>query len=46
VIIRPDAYQDLLACSNTEEVRSFLTLYRADEMAAESPALPPMKPKA
>jgi hypothetical protein len=31
VIIRPDAYQDWPACSNTDEVRLFLTLYRADE---------------
>lgn len=46
VIIRPDAYQDWFACSNTDGVRSFLTLYRADEMAAEPAPLPPRKPKA
>src|SRR3954454_6174743 len=45
VVIRPDAYQDWLACRNTDEARSFLQLYPADEMRAEAFALPPRTPK-
>ena len=46
VIIRPDAYQDWLSCRNTDEARSFLHLYPADEMHAESFPLPPRKARA
>jgi len=46
VIIRPDAYQDWLSCHNTDEARSFLQLYPADEMHAEPFPLPPRKPRA
>jgi putative SOS response-associated peptidase YedK len=45
VIIRPDAYQDWLSCRNTDEARSFLQLYPADEMHAESFPLPPRAPR-
>jgi putative SOS response-associated peptidase YedK len=41
VIIRPDAYTDRLSCRNTDEARSFLQLYPAEEMHAETYALPP-----
>jgi putative SOS response-associated peptidase YedK len=41
VIIRPDAYEDWLSCRNTDEARSFLQLYSADEMHAEAFPLPP-----
>jgi putative SOS response-associated peptidase YedK len=40
VIIRPDAYEDWLSCRNTDEARSFLQLYPADEMHAEAFPLP------
>ncbi|WP_259295188.1 SOS response-associated peptidase [Paraburkholderia sp. DHOC27] len=45
VIIRPDAYQDWLSCRNTDEARSFLQLYPADEMQAEAFPMPPRVPK-
>jgi putative SOS response-associated peptidase YedK len=41
VIIRPDAYEDWLACRSTDEARSFLQLYPADKMHAEPYPLPP-----
>ncbi|MFT4437890.1 SOS response-associated peptidase [Caballeronia sp. 15715] len=46
VIIRPDAYEDWLACRSTDEARSFLQLYPADEMHAEPFPLPPRAPRA
>jgi putative SOS response-associated peptidase YedK len=36
VIIRPSAYEDWLACRNTDEARSFLQLYPAEEIHAEA----------
>ncbi|MDE1181586.1 SOS response-associated peptidase family protein [Paraburkholderia sp.] len=41
VIIRPDACEDWLRCRSTDEARSFLQLYPADEMLAEALPLPP-----
>jgi len=41
VIIRPNEYEDWLSCRSTDEARSFLQLYSADEMDAESFPLPP-----
>ncbi len=46
VIVRPDAYQDWLSCRNTDEARSFLHLYPADEMHAETFPLSPRKARA
>jgi putative SOS response-associated peptidase YedK len=34
VIVRPDAYEDWLSCRSTDEARSFLNLYPADDMTA------------
>jgi hypothetical protein len=44
-MIRPNAYEDWLSCRNTDEARSFLHLYPADEMDAEAFPLPPRAPK-
>jgi hypothetical protein len=44
VIVPRDAYEDWLGCHNTDEARSFLSLYPADEMAAKAAPLPPRKP--
>jgi putative SOS response-associated peptidase YedK len=46
VIVRPDACEDWLSCRNTDEARSFLQLYPADEMRAEPFPLPPRAPRA
>ena len=43
VIVPPAAYEDWLGCRNSDEARSFLILYPADEMAAEAYPLPPRK---
>ena len=45
VIVPPTAYENWLNCRGTDEARSFLNLYPADEMAAEAHPLPPGKPK-
>jgi putative SOS response-associated peptidase YedK len=45
VIVPPAAYEDWLSCRNTDEARSFLSLYPAEEMAAEPFPLPPRAPK-
>lgn len=45
VILRPEEYGDWLGSRSTDEARSFLNLYPADEMAAEAYPLPPRKPK-
>jgi putative SOS response-associated peptidase YedK len=45
VIIRPDAYKDWLSWRKTDEARSFLQLYPADEMHAEPFPLPPRTPR-
>jgi hypothetical protein len=45
VIIRPGAYEDWLSCRSTDEARSFLQLYPADEMHAEPFPLPPRASK-
>ena len=42
VIIRPEYYDDWLACKNPEMARAFMTLLRSDEMLAyPAPKLPP-----
>jgi putative SOS response-associated peptidase YedK len=46
VILRPDEYDDWLGARSTDEARSFLNLFPADEMKAEVYPLPPRKPKA
>jgi putative SOS response-associated peptidase YedK len=46
VIIRPHEYADWLSCRSTDEARSFLQLYPADEMHAEPFPLPPRAPRA
>jgi len=43
VIVPPAEYEDWLACRSTDEARSFLNLFPADEMAAEAYPLPPRK---
>jgi putative SOS response-associated peptidase YedK len=45
VIVPPAAYEDWLSCRNTDEARSFLNLYPAEEMAAEPFPLPPRATK-
>jgi putative SOS response-associated peptidase YedK len=45
VIVRPHEYEDWLSCRSTDEARSFLQLYPADEMHAEAFPLPPRAPK-
>jgi putative SOS response-associated peptidase YedK len=45
VILRPEEYGDWLGARSTDEARSFLNLFPADEMAAEPKPLPPRKPK-
>jgi len=45
VIVRPEDYGDWLASRSTDEARSFLNLYPAEEMKAEAYPLPPRKPK-
>ena len=44
VIVPPNSYQDWLNCRSTDEARSFLKLYPAEQMAAEAYPLPPRKP--
>lgn len=46
VIIRPDAYEDWLACSSVDEARSLLQLYPPAEIHAEAFPLSPRAPKA
>jgi putative SOS response-associated peptidase YedK len=46
VIIRPDDYEDWLSCRNTDEARSFLQLYPAQDMHAQAFSLPPRTPGA
>jgi putative SOS response-associated peptidase YedK len=46
VIVPPTLYGDWLNSKSTDEARSFLNLFPADEMAAEAYPLPPRKPKA
>ncbi|CAB3783494.1 hypothetical protein LMG28138_01651 [Pararobbsia alpina] len=43
VIVRPDGHEDWLNCRSTDEARSFLNLYPAEEMAAEAYPFPPRK---
>jgi putative SOS response-associated peptidase YedK len=45
VIVRPSEYEDWLSCKSTDEARSFLSLYPADEMHAEPFPLPPRAPR-
>ncbi|CAG4888069.1 SOS response-associated peptidase [Paraburkholderia saeva] len=44
VIVRPHSYEAFLNSQSTDEARSFLNLYPAEEMAAETYPLPPRKP--
>jgi putative SOS response-associated peptidase YedK len=46
VIIRPEDYTDWLSCRNTDEARSFLQLYPAQDMHAAPFPLPPRAPRA
>ncbi|SEI80917.1 SOS response-associated peptidase [Paraburkholderia diazotrophica] len=46
VIVPPARYDDWLSCTSTDEARSFLQLYPADEMCAGPYPLPPRKPQA
>jgi len=43
VIVPRDAYEDWLSCTSTDEARSFLNLFPADQMAATAYPLPPRK---
>jgi putative SOS response-associated peptidase YedK len=43
VILRPEEYDDWLGARSTDEARSFLNLFPAEEMAAEPKPLPPRK---
>ena len=44
VIVPRGTYDDWLACRSTDEARSFLNLFPAEEMAGEAYPLPPRKP--
>jgi len=44
VIVPPTSYEDWLNARSTDEARSFLNLYPAEEMAAQAAPLPPRKP--
>lgn len=46
VILRPEEYDDWLGARSTDEARSFLNLYPADEMRAEAWPAPSRKKKA
>jgi putative SOS response-associated peptidase YedK len=43
VIVPPTTYDDWLNCRRTDEARSFLILYPAEDMAAHAAPLPPRK---
>ncbi|SDR37879.1 Putative SOS response-associated peptidase YedK [Paraburkholderia fungorum] len=45
VILRPEEYDDWLGARSTDEARSFLNLFPADEMKAEAYPLPPRTSK-
>jgi putative SOS response-associated peptidase YedK len=45
VVLRPEQYDDWLGCRSTDEARSFLSLFPADEMAAVPAPIPPRRPK-
>jgi putative SOS response-associated peptidase YedK len=45
VILRPEQYDDWLGCRTTDEARSFLNLFPADEMAATPAPIPPRRRK-
>ena len=45
IIVRPEQYQDWLGCRTTDEARSFLNLFPANEMAAAPAPIPPRRPK-
>ncbi|WP_031364585.1 SOS response-associated peptidase [Caballeronia sordidicola] len=45
IILRPEQYQDWLGCRTTDEARSFLNLFPANEMAAAPAPIPPRRPK-
>ncbi|SIO50405.1 Putative SOS response-associated peptidase YedK [Burkholderia sp. GAS332] len=44
VLLRPEEYGDWLGSSSTDEARSFLNLFPADEMLAEGAPKPPRRP--
>jgi len=44
VILRPEEYDDWLGARSTDEARSFLNLFPADEMAAIAAPKPPKTP--
>jgi putative SOS response-associated peptidase YedK len=45
VILRPEQYDDWLGCRTTDEARSFLNLFPADEMAATLAPIPSRRRK-
>jgi hypothetical protein len=45
MIVRPGDYDDWLSARSTDEARSFLNLFPAEEMKAEAYPLPPRKPR-
>ena len=45
VVLRLEQYDDWLGCRSTDEARSFLSLFPADEMAAVPAPTPPRRPK-
>jgi putative SOS response-associated peptidase YedK len=45
VILRAEQYDDWLGCRTTDEARSFLNLFPADEMASEPAPIPPRRRK-
>ena len=44
VILRPEEYEDWLGARSTDEARSFLNLFPAEEMYAEAAPKPPKSP--
>lgn len=45
VILRPEQYDDWLECRSTDEARSFLNLFPADEMTSAPAPIPPRRRK-
>jgi putative SOS response-associated peptidase YedK len=45
VILRPEQYDDWLECGSTDEARSFLNLFPADEMTSMPAPIPPRRRK-
>lgn len=45
IILRPEQYDDWLGCQSTDEARSFLNLFPADEMISSPAPVPPRRRK-